>query len=63
MAQAVQGGPEQDPAFVAELVVRAVEANQFFILTDPVHEELIRRRAHDLNAFIAGRLAVAADDS
>ena len=56
MAQSVQGGPEQDPAYVAELVVRAVEANQFFILTDPIHEALIRRRAHDLNGFIEERL-------
>jgi hypothetical protein len=39
-----------------ELVVRAVEANQFFILTDSIHEAVIRRRAHELYAVIVERL-------
>jgi NAD(P)-dependent dehydrogenase (short-subunit alcohol dehydrogenase family) len=56
MAQTIQGGTEQAPSDVGEMVVRAVQADQFFILTDPIHEELIRRRADDLNAFIEERL-------
>ncbi len=57
MAQSVQGGPEQDPEHIGELVVRAVQADQFLILTDDIHMDLIRRRAHDLNAFIEERLS------
>lgn len=56
MAQSVQGGPEQDPLFVGELVVRAIEADQFFILTDELHRALIRERAEDLNRFVERRL-------
>jgi NAD(P)-dependent dehydrogenase (short-subunit alcohol dehydrogenase family) len=57
MAQSVQGGPEQSPAYIGELVLRAVEADQFFILTDEMHRELIRLHAEDLNAFVERRFA------
>ena len=58
MAQAVQGaktgrGPEE----IGEMVVRAVAADQFLILTDQVHSNLIRRRADDMNAYIEGRFS------
>jgi len=62
MAQSVQGGPEQDPAYVGELVVRGIQTEQFFILTDEVHSELIRRRAQDFNAFLEGRLNATLED-
>ncbi len=57
MAQAVQGGPEEDPDEIGEMVVRAVVANQFLILTDQVHSNLIRRRADDMNAYIERRFS------
>jgi len=62
MAQSVQGGPEEDPDHVGELVLRGIQAEQFFILTDEIHTELIRRRAQDLNAFVEGRLNATLDN-
>jgi len=62
MAQSVQGGPEQDPDEVGAMVVRAIEADQFLILTDDVHADVIRRRAYDVNAFVENRLRAALDD-
>jgi len=57
MAQAVQGGPEQDPEEIGEMVVRGVAADQFLILTDQVHSGLIRRRADDMNAYMESRFS------
>ncbi len=55
-AQAVQGGVEMQPEDVGEAVVRAIRAEQFLILPDPFHAELVRRRGQDINRFVAGRL-------
>ncbi len=55
MAQSVQGGQEMQPEEIGEAVVRAVQAEQFLILPDPSSTELIRRRARDVNAFLADR--------
>jgi NAD(P)-dependent dehydrogenase (short-subunit alcohol dehydrogenase family) len=60
MAQTVQGGHELQPEAVGELVARAVEDEQFLILPDQVHAELIKRRAQDLNAFVEERLRQSA---
>jgi NAD(P)-dependent dehydrogenase (short-subunit alcohol dehydrogenase family) len=57
MAQSVQGGQEMQPEEIGELVVQAVLADQFLILPDPSSIELMRRRAHDVNAFLADRFA------
>jgi NAD(P)-dependent dehydrogenase (short-subunit alcohol dehydrogenase family) len=57
MAQTVQGGEELQPEYVGELVARAVQDETFLILPDQVHAELIRRRAQDVNAFLASRFA------
>jgi hypothetical protein len=57
MAQSVQGGEEMQPERIGELVVAAVQADQFLILPDAFHAELIRRRAQDINGFLEGRLA------
>jgi NAD(P)-dependent dehydrogenase (short-subunit alcohol dehydrogenase family) len=56
MAQSVQGGEELEASFVGELVARAVEDEQFLILPDEFHAQLVRRRAQDVNAFVEGRL-------
>jgi NAD(P)-dependent dehydrogenase (short-subunit alcohol dehydrogenase family) len=55
MAQAVQGGEEQQPEDVGDLVVEAVRAEQFLILPDELHAALIRRRAQDVNEFLKFR--------
>ena len=55
-AQTVQGGAEMEPAEIGQIVVDAVRDERFFILPDPIHAELVRRRAQDLNAFMAARL-------
>jgi NAD(P)-dependent dehydrogenase (short-subunit alcohol dehydrogenase family) len=57
MAQSVQGGREMQPEEVGEIVVQAVQDEQFLILPDAFHAELVRRRAQDLNAFLESRLA------
>jgi NAD(P)-dependent dehydrogenase (short-subunit alcohol dehydrogenase family) len=57
MAQSVQGGPELQPEDVGELVVRAISDEQFLILPDEIHMDLVRRRSQDLNAFISERFA------
>ena len=57
MAQSLQGGREMQPDEIGELVVQAVVAEQFLILPDPASVELIRRRAQDVNAFLAMRFA------
>jgi NAD(P)-dependent dehydrogenase (short-subunit alcohol dehydrogenase family) len=59
MAQSVQGGQEMQPEEIGELVVQAVLAEQFLILPDPASIELIRRRAQDVNTFLAERFASA----
>jgi NAD(P)-dependent dehydrogenase (short-subunit alcohol dehydrogenase family) len=57
MAQAVQGGAELQPEQVGELVVDAVRAEQFLILPDEFHANLVRRRSEDINAFLNFRFA------
>ncbi len=57
MAQSVQGGQEMQPEQIGEQVVQAVLADQFLILPDPTSTEVIRRRAEDVNAFLAARFA------
>jgi len=57
MAQSIQGGHEMQPEEIGELVVQAIEADQFLILPDPASIELIRRRAPDVNAFLSARFA------
>jgi NAD(P)-dependent dehydrogenase (short-subunit alcohol dehydrogenase family) len=57
MAQSTQGGVEMRPEEVGELVVRAIQAEQFLILPDPASSELMRRRAQDVNAFLVERFA------
>jgi hypothetical protein len=37
-------------------VVQAIREEQFLILPDELHAELVRRRSHDLNAFVQSRL-------
>jgi NAD(P)-dependent dehydrogenase (short-subunit alcohol dehydrogenase family) len=56
MAQTVQGGQEMQPEDVGEMVAEAVVAEQFLILPDQVHADLVKRRALDLNAFVEARL-------
>jgi NAD(P)-dependent dehydrogenase (short-subunit alcohol dehydrogenase family) len=56
MAQSVHGGQELQPEAVGELVLRAIQQEQFLILPDAFHADLVRRRAQDLNAFLAERL-------
>jgi NAD(P)-dependent dehydrogenase (short-subunit alcohol dehydrogenase family) len=58
MAQAVQGGKELQPEQVGDLVVQAVQAEQFLILPDEIHADLVRQRAQDLNEFLNFRFAV-----
>jgi len=61
MAQTVQGGEELDPARVGSLVVSAVQNETFLVLPEPeIHGELVRRRAADLNLFLAERFAEVA---
>lgn len=58
MAQTIQGGEELDPAHVGELVREAVQKETFLILPEEhIHGELVRRRAADLNAFLASRFS------
>jgi NAD(P)-dependent dehydrogenase (short-subunit alcohol dehydrogenase family) len=57
MAQSVQGGPELQPEEVGELVVHAIREDQFMILPDAFHADLIRRRAQNISAFVEARLA------
>jgi NAD(P)-dependent dehydrogenase (short-subunit alcohol dehydrogenase family) len=57
VAQAVQGGEELQPAAVGDLVVQAITADQFLILPDAFHADLVRRRGEDLNAFLKFRFA------
>jgi NAD(P)-dependent dehydrogenase (short-subunit alcohol dehydrogenase family) len=55
MAQAVQGGQELQPEAVGALVVQAIQDEQFLILPDEFHANLVRRRSQDLNAFVESR--------
>jgi NAD(P)-dependent dehydrogenase (short-subunit alcohol dehydrogenase family) len=57
MAQSVQGGEELEPEAVGEVVVQAVRDERFLVLPDKFHADLVRRRAQDLDAVIAGRFA------
>jgi NAD(P)-dependent dehydrogenase (short-subunit alcohol dehydrogenase family) len=66
-AQAVQGGEELQPEYVGNLVVQAVREEQFLILPDEFHANLVRRRSQDLNEFVKSRFdaldAEPSDDS
>jgi NAD(P)-dependent dehydrogenase (short-subunit alcohol dehydrogenase family) len=55
MAQTVQGGTEVEPEHIGELVANAVQDETFLVLQDAFHADLVRRRAADLNAFMASR--------
>jgi NAD(P)-dependent dehydrogenase (short-subunit alcohol dehydrogenase family) len=55
MARSVQGGRDLQPEEVGELVAQAVQDEQFLILPDAFHAELVRRRAADINAFVRAR--------
>jgi NAD(P)-dependent dehydrogenase (short-subunit alcohol dehydrogenase family) len=57
MAQSVQGGEEMQPEHVGELVVNAIQDEQFLILPDDFQADLVRRHAQDVNAFVESRLA------
>jgi NAD(P)-dependent dehydrogenase (short-subunit alcohol dehydrogenase family) len=57
VAAALQGNTLMTPDQIGEIVVEAVRQERFFILADPYHQEIIARRAQDLNAFIEARLA------
>ena len=57
MARKLQGGPEMQPAEVADCVLEAVRADRFFVLPDRSVEALLHTRAADLNAFLEARLA------
>jgi NAD(P)-dependent dehydrogenase (short-subunit alcohol dehydrogenase family) len=58
MAQTIQGGEQLDPEAVGELVARSVEEETFLILPEPeLHNELMQRRAADVNAFLNARFA------
>jgi NAD(P)-dependent dehydrogenase (short-subunit alcohol dehydrogenase family) len=59
MAQTIQGGEELDPEQVGEIVLNAVQDEIFLVLPEKeLHAELIRRRAADLNAFLAERFQI-----
>ncbi|MBV9174486.1 MAG: SDR family NAD(P)-dependent oxidoreductase [Chloroflexi bacterium] len=58
MAQTIQGGAEVEPEEIAALVVDAIEEERFLILPDEVQAEVVRHRAHDINAFVAARLRI-----
>src|SRR5262249_11529408 len=58
MAQSVQGGEELEPEYLGELIANAVQDETFLVLPDAVHEELVRRRAADLNSFLRSRFDV-----
>jgi NAD(P)-dependent dehydrogenase (short-subunit alcohol dehydrogenase family) len=57
MAQSVQGGEEMQPEEVGALVVQAVRDEQFLILPEAFHQELVSRHGRDINAFLASRFA------
>jgi NAD(P)-dependent dehydrogenase (short-subunit alcohol dehydrogenase family) len=56
MASSVQGGTEMEPEDIGELVAQAIEREQFLILPDTVHADLVKRRALDMNGFLEARL-------
>lgn len=56
-AATVQGGGVMSPDHVGRLVVQAVEEERYFVLADPLHQGLVERRAQDMNAYLALRLA------
>ncbi len=53
-AQSVQGGREQDPSEVGEMVAEAIVAERFLILPED-YAELVRERAMDINEFVQRR--------
>lgn len=59
LAATLQSTPEMDPADIGRLVVDAVRHDRFLILTHEIHQQLIARRAQDLDGFIADRLRQA----
>ena len=58
MAQTVQGGVEMQPEEIGEHVLTAIREDQYLILPDPFHADLVRRRGQDIGAFVAERLRV-----
>jgi NAD(P)-dependent dehydrogenase (short-subunit alcohol dehydrogenase family) len=56
-AQAAYGGEETTPEAVAAQVVAAVEAERFFVLTDPSQQRFVVERAADWEVFLRARLA------
>lgn len=56
VAATLQGTPEMDPADIGGLVVDAVRRDRFLILTHEIHQQLIARRAQNLDAFLEERL-------
>ncbi|HEY2593220.1 MAG TPA: SDR family oxidoreductase [Chloroflexota bacterium] len=57
MAQTIQGGAELQPEAVGELVANAVQNEIFLVLPEPIHADLLRKRAADLNTFLSDRFA------
>lgn len=56
MAQNIQGGVEMEPREIGEYVLNAIREDQYLILPDPFHADLVRRRGQDIDAFVAERL-------
>jgi NAD(P)-dependent dehydrogenase (short-subunit alcohol dehydrogenase family) len=52
-----------DAAVVGDLVVDAVRANTFLVLTHPAVHEILVRRAQDPEAFLTAQIAALADGS
>jgi NAD(P)-dependent dehydrogenase (short-subunit alcohol dehydrogenase family) len=63
MAQTVQGGAEVHPEWIGERVADAVQDETFLVLQDEFHTQLVRRRAADLNSFMASRWPASATES
>lgn len=59
MAQTIQGGTEVDPEAIGEMAANAIRDETFLVLQDAFHADLIRRRAADLNGFMASRFESA----
>jgi NAD(P)-dependent dehydrogenase (short-subunit alcohol dehydrogenase family) len=57
MAQTIQGGAELEPSEIAALVVQAIEQERFLIVPDEVQLEVVRKRAQDIDGFLAERFA------
>jgi NAD(P)-dependent dehydrogenase (short-subunit alcohol dehydrogenase family) len=56
MAQTIQGGVEMQPEEIGEYVLHAIREDQYLVLPDPFHANLVWRRGQDIDAFVAERL-------